>query len=83
MKNKNEFNEWADIPYGIILIRMFHVSSGKHILHLHMKVNESPWNEQPKIPHTYSSSIHGFEDFWEWAEVNLPIWNYPHPVSRH
>lgn len=79
----NLFSNWNDIPNGIILIRMFHQSTNRHFLHLHLKLNDDPWYDQPKFPSCYSeaSSNERNKEFWEWAAANLPTWEYPTPVE--
>lgn len=76
----NESN-WSKIPKGMCLVRMFHERIGKHCLHLHMKLNEGPWYDQPHVP-AHSQGEAGYEEFWQWAEKNLPIWDYPEPVRN-
>jgi hypothetical protein len=77
------YSEWSDIPFGICLIRMFHERTGRHCLHLQMKIDARPWYEQPHIPAAYSqeSTKQTHRVFWEWAEHNLPIFDYREKVK--
>lgn len=73
---------WEEIPKGLCLIRMFHERTGKHVLHLHLKLNDGPWYDQSRVP-VHSQNVPGFSEFWEWAEKNIPIWDYPEIVKSH
>lgn len=79
----NLFTAWDEIPRGICLVRMFHERTKKHCLHLHCKLHDGPWNDQPEFPACYSEAAsHGEnQKFWEWAAINLPTWDYPTPVK--
>lgn len=76
------YSDWQQVPNGLILIRMFHESLGAHCLHLHLKLSNGPWYNNPRGP---ASSEHStaktHADFWEWAKHNLPIYNYPKVVQ--
>lgn len=76
-------SDWSEIPKGIYLMRAFHEGPGKHILHLDWKVNDGPWYKQPPIPAVYTQDIPGYSEFWEWAEKNLPIWDYPEVIKNY
>lgn len=79
----NSTKDWSAIPPGLLLVKMFHERTGRHCLHLHLKLNEDPWYDQPKVPATLSqeASMGTHSKFWEWAEQNLPIWEYPEKVK--
>lgn len=79
----NLITDWSQIPLGLHLIKMFHERTGKHVLHVHLKLSDDPWYEQPKVPATLSqeSSQDSHLGFWEWAEHNLPIYEYPDKVK--
>jgi hypothetical protein len=79
----NLFDDWAEIPIGICLIRMFHERTGKHCLHLQMKLNDGPWHDQPHVPMAYSqeSTKDSHREFWDWAEKTLPIFDYKEIVK--
>ena len=76
----NIITDWPQVPHGIFLMRMFHESRGEHVLHLHLKVSDAPWYDQPSIPAAVSQAASGGEEFWDWAEQNLPIFDYPSPL---
>jgi hypothetical protein len=60
---------------------MFHARSGKHVLHLQMKLSDGQWYDQPHVPvYSQESSMETHREFWEWAEKSLPIYNYPEVV---
>lgn len=63
-------------------MRMFHEPPGEYVMHLHMKVNDGPWYNQPHMP-VHSQGADGYEAFWRWAEQNIPIWDYPDIVKGH
>lgn len=75
-------DNWEKIPHGLFLMRMLHKRTGKHCLHLHLKLNDGPWYGQPEFPSAYSQEAteDTHREFWTWAEQNLPIWEYPNPV---
>ena len=77
--------EWNDIPnVGLILIRMFHERKDKHVFHIHLKINDKPWFDQPKLPvPVFSAEVSSCEEFWDWAKENLPVWDYPDIVKPH
>jgi len=77
-------DDWSQVPKGLCLVRMLHERTGKHCLHLHLKLNDEPWYDQPQVPATYSqeSTPDSHREFWEWAEEHLPIYNYPTPVRN-
>lgn len=72
------FKEWEQIPNGLCLIRRQHHESGNYCLHLHLKVNDGPWFDQPHTP-AYSGGSYPlrYKEFWEWAAENLPTWDHP------
>lgn len=78
-------SDFSTVPFGLYLCRMLHTRTGRHCLHVSLKAHAGPWHEQPAVPF-YSQHPDGGEDtvrypeFWEWAEKNLPIYEYPHPV---
>ncbi len=76
-------SDWAQIPKGIILIKMFHERYQKHIHHLHFKFDDSEWFNQPKMPIVVSEeSSSQMSDFWNWAKENLPVFEYPETVKE-
>lgn len=77
-------SEWDQVPKGLCLIRMFDRHFSKHILHLHLKLNDGPWYDQPHVPAAYSQEAtkNSHREFWEWAEKSLPIYNYPFEVGE-
>jgi hypothetical protein len=77
--------DWSQVPKGLCLVRMFHERSGKHCLHLHLKLNDGPWYDQPHVPTAYSQEAtkDSHREFWEWAEKSMPIYNYPEVVRGH
>lgn len=79
------FSDWAEIPHGLCLIRMKHERTGKHCLHLSMKLNDGPWYDQPHVPAAYSqhSTKDSHREFWQWAAAHLPTWDYPEIVKSH
>jgi hypothetical protein len=74
---------WSDIPNGICLMRMFHERTSKHCLHVQLKTDDRPWYEQPHFPTILSQAATqtSHADFWDWAEKNLPIFDYQEPVK--
>jgi hypothetical protein len=77
--------DWAQVPKGLCLIRMFHERTGKHCLHLQMKLNDGPWYDQPHVPAAYSQEAtkESHAEFRKWAEQNLPIFDYKEIVKAH
>ena len=81
-KCKNLTTEWDSIPKGLCLIRMMHERAGRHCLHIKLKVDDSPWYDQPCVPFYSQEATKGSHaQFWDWASENLPIWDYPAPVK--
>lgn len=79
------FGDWEQMPKGLCLIRMKHERTGRHCLHLQMKLNDGPWYDQPHVPVAYSQEAtkDSHREFWQWAAANLPTWDYPELVKSH
>jgi hypothetical protein len=64
---------WKEIPIGFYLLR----ADGNHFLQL--KANEGPRVEQPYLSATsekVSRQISKDDAFWNWAIVNLPVFEW-------
>lgn len=74
-------NDWSQVPKGLILVRMLHERTGKPCLHLHLKLKDGPWYDQAHVPaYSQFATRDTHREFWEWAEQNLPIFDYPEVV---
>lgn len=75
-------SDFNAIPKGLYLCRMLHERTGKHSMHVGLKLHDAPWHAQPSVP-VYSEEATGERcaKFWKWAAENLPIYEYPVPVK--
>lgn len=75
-------SDFSAIPKGLYLCRMLHERTGKHCLHIGLKLHDAPWYDQPSVP-VYAEEITSATcaEFWEWAAKNMPIYEYPRPVK--
>lgn len=74
--------DFADVPKGLYLLRMFHERTGKHCLHIGLKLHDGAWHEQPSTPfYSEEATSATCAEFWEWATKSLPIYEYPNLVK--
>lgn len=71
---------FEEIPIGMFVTKAFHESGQKFYLHLSVRVDGREWCYQPSVP-AYSSGIGQHEEFWEWAQKNLPVYHYPKKIK--
>jgi hypothetical protein len=73
------FENWKEVPNGIILVQCFHERIQRTIFHIGLKLNNDPEYDQPKVPFAMSQEAtrDSHKEFWAWAQENLPIYIYP------
>ncbi len=78
----NSVSDFAALPKGLYLCRMLHERTGKHVIHIGLKLHDVPWHDQPRVPvYSEEATSATCAEFWEWAAKNLPIYEYPNPVK--
>lgn len=78
----NTHTDFKTIPLGLFLIRMMHESTGGKVLHIGLKIRDGEWFNQAQCPvFSETASKSSCSEFWDWAQKNLPIYEYPNIVK--
>lgn len=75
--------EWSKVPNGMCFVRLFHDEAKCKVLHPCLKLDDKPFEEQPKAP-IYSNVFNReqFHQFWDWAVENWPIYEDAATVDK-